>query len=124
MPKKIRGEDGPIETPAVATIRELETDLRVRLRIDVSQMLEDGGVDGQTGEPSPEQLQAYVLATIERVLQVRAYILAVSVDSLDLEYQIRALDAERIWVDEHHADVFVQVGRVGHTARPVRSITC
>ena len=100
MPKTIGDEDGPTVRPSIVatpTIRELETDLRVRLRIDVSRLLEAGGVDSATGEPSPEQLQAYVLATIERVLQVRAYVVAVRVDWLDVEYEIRALDAERIW---------------------------
>lgn len=97
MSETIRDER---ETPTVVTtptIRELETDLRVRLRIDVSRLLQDGGVDPATGEPSPEELQAYVLATIERVLQVRPYIVNVRVDWLDVEYEVRALDAERIW---------------------------
>lgn len=99
--KKFRSDDDapdvpePIRTDAMIT--ELETDLRVRLRIDVSRLLQDGGVDPNTGEPSPEELQAYVLATIERVLQARAYVLSVRVEWLDAEYQIRALDAERIW---------------------------
>ena len=99
MPPISRNEDGPLDQPFVRTaptIRDLETDVRVRLRIDIRRLLEDGHVDSTTGEPTPEELQALVITTIARELQARVYVLAARVDYLDVEYQVRALDAERI----------------------------
>lgn len=71
----------PIGTDPI--IAELDFDLRVRLRIDVSRLLAAGGVDSETGEPTREELEELVRATIERVLQSQAGMTQARVTWLD-----------------------------------------
>ena len=68
----------------------LETDARITVRIDVSRLLQEGGIDSESGEPSPAQLEAYVLMNVERFLQEQGCILAARVRWLDVELLMRS----------------------------------
>jgi hypothetical protein len=67
------------------TIVALEIDLRVHLRINVTHLLEAGGVDSETGEPTREELEELVRATLEQFLQRQAGVTHARVTRIELE---------------------------------------
>jgi hypothetical protein len=97
MRRRTRDEDGPRDRCPIVTasiVSELETDVRVHLTINIRRLLEDHGVESDAGAPSAEQLEHYVVTTIERCFQAKASIIAASCDWLDIEYQVRKLGGD------------------------------
>jgi hypothetical protein len=76
------GED-PGE-PINPILLELGMDLRMYLRIDLRQFLRVNGVDPQSGEPTPEELQAYLIHDLLRFLRGLPYV----------------VDADLRWIDD------------------------
>lgn len=80
----------PEPVGAAPIVTAIETDARIHVRIDVSRLLQEGGIDSESGEPSPAQLEAYVLMNVERFLQEQACILDARVRWLDVEFLMRS----------------------------------
>jgi hypothetical protein len=55
------------------------------VRLNVSRLLDGGGVDSQSGAPSVEELTAHLLATLEQSLRQQTFVLDARVTWLDVE---------------------------------------
>ena len=54
---------------------ELGMDLRMYLRLDLRQFLGANGVDPSSGEPTPDELQAYLINDLVRFLRGLPYVI-------------------------------------------------
>ena len=78
----------PIATDPITI--EFETDVRMRVRVDVRRFLQDARVDGESGAPSQEEFQAFLLNSIERHLQKQGCVRDVRINWLNDELLLRA----------------------------------
>lgn len=62
-------------------VRVVEVDARIRVAIDARRLT----VDGESGEPSADELEAYVLALVKCYLDVQPWIGNVRVSWLDVD---------------------------------------
>jgi hypothetical protein len=61
-------------------------DVRLELRLDMRQFLREHGLDPQSGEPSPEELQAVVIEHLRKYFRSHDYTVDVQVQWInDLE---------------------------------------
>ena len=61
-------------------------DVRLELRLDMRQFLREHGLDPQSGEPSPEELQAVIVERLRQYFRSHDYMVDVQVQWIsDLE---------------------------------------
>ena len=75
------GSDPAEETAPI--LIELGMDLRLHLRLDLRQFLRVHGLDPQSGEPSPDELQAVLIERLRQYLRSQSYMLEADVQWID-----------------------------------------
>lgn len=83
-PRYTAWDDGDPVDAMNPILIELGMDVRLYLRLDLRQFLRMHGLDPQSGEPSPDELQVFVIARLKEFLRGQAYI----------------VDADLTWIDD------------------------
>jgi len=58
---------------------DLDMDVRIHLRLDLRKFLARYGIEPQSGEPTPEELQAHVLCCLLQYLRKQAYMVGADI---------------------------------------------
>jgi len=75
-------DDTPIEQTDPIVI-PLEMDVRFRLRVDLRKFLQRYGIDPQSGEPTPDELQVHLLCCLVHYLSKLPYMVDADAEFID-----------------------------------------
>ena len=78
----MRREAIPVDRPTPILI-EIGMDVRVHVRLDMREFLRVHGLDPQSGEPSPDELQAVLIERLRQYLRAQPWMVAADVNWID-----------------------------------------